>query len=1234
MDLIALALAKNYTDKQIEKAEMGDIELDKTLTKEGFAADAKAVGEALKNIDIPEASEQVQANWEQMDESAPDYIKNKTHYDSLVNITIAEPQTVTYGYDEMDGSIWELFGIPELDCVSGYEITLGDKIVIIADDVEHVGVIAIGEGQKWDDEQGGFVNYSYYCADCGDYIAEFNQSTVSVKCNKPLPDSGYEEFSVTISILKSSGEIKKLDNKFIDIAGSIDESDERPISSKAVAEARTHYEDIEIIEFVPDNILQLDVGDGQYMIATLTNPIGIPKVGTEIECFIELNYYQDRYNIDTKTNVLDGNYCIINTKYNSTYRIDFYENSLEIKLFVSPMNFDYESITANASLTITNETVKKLDPKFIDASSFFSDWKQNDPDGIGYVKNRTHWSSSTTVEFIPLQEIRFSAFDGQWSGQAFPNTLGVIPKVGDKLAILIDEDWNYYESEVKEFYQVIEIPDEGWSETIRYNYIECGGYRAKFEDEQIILTPTGSAPWGEYVYSQNVGLVAYDGYVKKLDNKFIDTANTVDINDNRPITSAAVQVALDNFNGTSTTNQSDWNQNDTEAMDYIKNRPCYEYEVETLIVDNQTATFDGENVLWTANLTKVEGAPSVQANQKIRVVVDGNSYYATTQMGGSSIKAEIGELGPSGYVLYFKADDYVELYAPDENSITITISIYLITTETSKLDNKFIDSAEELNIEDNRPIQNAAVAVAVANLHEKIDGAANSSQSDWSELDETQSAFIKNKPFGLVPEENYLNKTLTWKEEYDSDARTEVYTWTGVTRFQYCPFVEEGDYLVRFNGQEAIVHLNYRSGTIKTDFIEIEYSYTNYWETVFEIVSEPPRDSSLSSQLVIIRVGIKKIDNLYIDPVQSDWNETDETSASYIQNRTHWDEGFGEWEELARVQGEQYYDEMDGWRYSSFAEAEVNVHIQFGYEYSILLYDANDDMGENPGYKPDNGDKVRTHENYGDDGMDYNAAITYNGVEYVSAIGTITLPRATSGLAIYRHEILSPMKQLDEKFIPDTIARAIVASEDALGGVKPVTKTDDMTQPVGVGVDGRLWVSPASASGNSGGEVWRKIAEVETTEELSAVDITTDLDGNAFNLKKLLVIGYVTPVSEIDNSYAIKLCTDKTIVNVWSQCSTYFGYTPKATETASHMLATRELIVGAGFTISNLQISPNKGSLINTLNYPYGASPATAVNAMDKGVMTNDCVIDRCYLGSYQTCIGIGSKFTVYGVDL
>lgn len=58
IDLVTLALAKGYADKQIKEAEMGSIVLDSGLAKTGYAADAAAVGKALATkISFTEAQE-------------------------------------------------------------------------------------------------------------------------------------------------------------------------------------------------------------------------------------------------------------------------------------------------------------------------------------------------------------------------------------------------------------------------------------------------------------------------------------------------------------------------------------------------------------------------------------------------------------------------------------------------------------------------------------------------------------------------------------------------------------------------------------------------------------------------------------------------------------------------------------------------------------------------------------------------------------------------------------------------------------------------------------------------------------------------------------------------------------------------------------------------------------------------------------------------------------------------
>ena len=62
-----------------------------------------------------------------------------------------------------------------------------------------------------------------------------------------------------------------------------------------------------------------------------------------------------------------------------------------------------------------------------------------------------------------------------------------------------------------------------------------------------------------------------------------------------------------------------------------------------------------------------------------------------------------------------------------------------------------------------------------------------------------------------------------------------------------------------------------------------------------------------------------------------------------------------------------------------------------------------------------------------------------------------------------------------------------VATDTTLGGVKPVTKTDDMTQAVGVDEDGGLWTAPGS--GGSGGNPLTTLREDTLTEDVASIDL-------------------------------------------------------------------------------------------------------------------------------------------------
>lgn len=118
-----------------------------------------------------------------------------------------------------------------------------------------------------------------------------------------------------------------------------------------------------------------------------------------------------------------------------------------------------------------------------------------------------------------------------------------------------------------------------------------------------------------------------------------------------------------------------------------------------------------------------------------------------------------------------------------------------------------------------------------------------------------------------------------------------------------------------------------------------------------------------------------------------------------------------------------------------------------------------------------------------------------------------------------------------------------IASATQLGGVKPVSKTDAMTQSVGVDENGGLWV-PAASSGGSGGSM-KLITEITTEEEVSYIYQSFD----PITVSELIVvIDIVSPTNMV--SSANKGCS--LIVNLtnpesrWSHGGVNVGFVTPA----------------------------------------------------------------------------------------
>lgn len=148
----------------------------------------------------------------------------------------------------------------------------------------------------------------------------------------------------------------------------------------------------------------------------------------------------------------------------------------------------------------------------------------------------------------------------------------------------------------------------------------------------------------------------------------------------------------------------DWDQNDSAANDYIKNRPFYEENTLVEMVSNLT-TEDYNN----------ENHPlcNFVPDNKYKVIWNDKVYDNLICYKSESYNV----IGGDGYPFYIDDDGGNGLYIQDrEGDGNFVVSVYLDEIVIHKLDTKYI---------------------------------SNDVQGDWNQGDASALSYIKNKPFGL-----------------------------------------------------------------------------------------------------------------------------------------------------------------------------------------------------------------------------------------------------------------------------------------------------------------------------------------------------------------------------------------------------------------------------------------------------------------------------------------------------
>ena len=172
-----------------------------------------------------------------------------------------------------------------------------------------------------------------------------------------------------------------------------------------------------------------------------------------------------------------------------------------------------------------------------------------------------------------------------------------------------------------------------------------------------------------------------------------------------------------------------------------------------------------------------------------------------------------------------------------------------------------------------------------------------------------------------------------------------------------------------------------------------------------------------------------------------------------------------------------------------------------------------------------------------------------------------------------------------------------VATDTTLGGVKPVTKTDTMTQAVGVDEAGALWTAAGGA------DKWELITELTVEEEIHKIVF------NEFSLKKCLIctkiIGTATNTVNTNGS-----------LNVNGE--TYF---------LSNVMAS-----GAGITryiVSYLEVCGGVKRHVSSRHNNNWMQ----VNGFDQGIVGDGSPISEIKFTQMSTNkFGVGTTIQIYGV--
>ena len=578
--------------------------------------------------------------------------------------------------------------------------------------------------------------------------------------------------------------------------------------------------------------------------------------------------------------------------------------------------------------------------------------------------------------------------------------------------------------------------------------------------------------------------------------------------------------------------QSDYEQNDSEAADYIKNRPFYMGDlVETEICDinallqeynetwQQTEPVSDTEYLWIAQ-PLFEITPGL----KYGISFDDKFYsgVAFSESLGSPVNCfgdfegyknlmVSGDASAFNYLVASSPEGDVAIVAYKGEVPPTECKLYQLEQEIVKIDPKYLPEGGVGYVETSSTVETFDIIQIMNDMGGMWE--TTTWEAETGESSPTNKTLIAGELTITEPLISIIDGT-----EYQTTVNGVIFTDTAVN---YTSTVGTPFPCIGIGGFDEIMSNDYQNFKYLIELLgpfpgENSYQFRVLLDAETFGLNEAPTELMISGTSVT--ETIYKIDSKYLpEHIKSDWNENDPEAEGYIENRPFYEdlvagdvlfeetlEDFraGELSEpVAFIEGETYFVTFNGEEYKCTAWVDEFINSIFGAEVIGLGSTASEGI-ENKG-----GNNEPFYLLYAGE------ATTFGAEEY----GTYTIKIQSATMAV--------AKKIDKKFLPDDVGGINIktAAEGDLIKVKEVDDTGKPTDYEAVSALNTLGFIDPKTGWEYVGYIydgsWITCRKPETIEVVQMPDKTSYMVGEPFDPTGMVIVATYSDgaTSEITN---------------------------------------------------------------------------------------------------------------------